>query len=71
MAGAAVTRRGATKAIILAYLRIDRNIGQMQRYMSKRHGINGPAVREQVRRLMVAGSIERIERGRYRRVSKP
>ena len=64
-----MTRRGATAALILAYLKYERAIGPMLLYMQRRHGISKSAVREQIRRLMLAGKIERIARGRYRRVA--
>lgn len=63
-------RRGETKALILAYLRTDRAIGQMQQYMFERHGVSGGAVREQVHRLLKAGEVERTGYGRYQRVNK-
>jgi predicted transcriptional regulator len=63
-----MSRRGETRARILAYLKVERSLGPMQRYMFERHGIQAGAVREQVSRLVKAGAIERIARGRYRRV---
>jgi predicted transcriptional regulator of viral defense system len=63
-----MTRRGATAAIILTYLTHERAIGPMIRYMQRRHGIGASAVYTQVQRLTNAGKIERIERGRYRRL---
>lgn len=62
-----MTRRGATRAVILAYLREARVMGPMLRYMRERHGIGSSAVREQVRRLVQEGAIERVARGVYRR----
>jgi predicted transcriptional regulator of viral defense system len=62
-----VTRRGATAAIILAYLRHERVMGQILTYMQQRHGVSKGATREQIKRLTQAGRIERIARGRYRR----
>ena len=62
-----MTRRGETRAVILAYLRDERALGPMCRYLFERHGINGGAVREQLARMVRAGDVERIGRGRYRR----
>lgn len=63
-----MTRRGETAAIVLAYLKDERWMGSMLKYMRERHGISGSAVREQVRRLTHAGKLERVGRGRYRRI---
>lgn len=63
-----MTRRGVTKAIVLAYLREERVMGQLLKHMHQRHGVSASAVREQVRRLHVAGRIERVQRGRYRNI---
>jgi predicted transcriptional regulator of viral defense system len=63
-----MARRGETKAIVLAYLREERWMGPMLKYMRERHGISSSAVREQVRRLAQAGKLERVGRGRYRRI---
>lgn len=62
-----MSRRGATKAVILAYLQTERVMGAMLKYMQARHNIPASAVREQVRRLSKAGRVERVSRGRYRR----
>jgi predicted transcriptional regulator of viral defense system len=62
-----VSSRGATAAVVLAYLKEERAIGPMLRYMQQRHGLSASAVREQVRRLTQSGKIERVSRGRYRR----
>ena len=62
-----MSRRGATTALVLAYLQHERQIGAMVRELKQRHGLSASAVREQVRRLLVAGRIERVSRGRYRR----
>lgn len=63
-----MTRRGATKTIILDYLRTvhePRTVAKIRRYMRKMHKVSGHAVDTTVWRLHNEGLVERVGRGEY------
>lgn len=63
-----MTARGAVRDLILIYLRVDdqpAHIYGLFDYMAA-HKVREGAVREQLRRLVKDGTIERLERGLYK-----
>ena len=54
-----MSRRGATKAIVLAYLKDERQIGAMLKYMHERHGLSASAEIKSP----VVGSVNRATKG--------
>jgi hypothetical protein len=63
-----VAYKHATRDALLTFIRSDtepRYIRRIERYMQMFHGVQPSATREQLRRLVKAGVLERLDGKRY------